>query len=52
LWEKLPEAEKKQRCGWLKDKYGVPWQIVPSVLGEMLHHSEIKKGHAGNAPSG
>jgi predicted 3-demethylubiquinone-9 3-methyltransferase (glyoxalase superfamily) len=36
LWEKLSEGGEKQRCGWLKDKYGVSWQIVPAVLGEML----------------
>jgi len=36
LWEKLSEGGEKQRCGWLKDKYGVSWQIVPTVLGQML----------------
>jgi predicted 3-demethylubiquinone-9 3-methyltransferase (glyoxalase superfamily) len=36
LWEKLSESREKQRCGWLKDKYGLSWQIVPTVLGEML----------------
>jgi len=36
LWEKLSEGRAKQRCGWLKDKYGLSWQIVPSVLGKML----------------
>ena len=36
LWEKLSEGGEKQRCGWLKDKYGLSWQIVPTVLGEML----------------
>ncbi|OCA90505.1 hypothetical protein A8F94_01055 [Bacillus sp. FJAT-27225] len=37
-WEKLSEGgdEKAQVCGWLKDKYGVSWQIVPSSLNEML----------------
>lgn len=37
-WERLSEGgdEKAQQCGWLKDKYGLSWQIVPSVLGEML----------------
>jgi predicted 3-demethylubiquinone-9 3-methyltransferase (glyoxalase superfamily) len=37
LWEKLSEGGEKQRCGWLKDKYGLSWQIIPSVLGKMLH---------------
>jgi predicted 3-demethylubiquinone-9 3-methyltransferase (glyoxalase superfamily) len=36
LWEKLSEGGEKQRCGWLKDKYGLSWQIIPSALGEML----------------
>lgn len=37
-WEKLSEGgdEKSQQCGWLKDRYGVSWQIVPTVLSEML----------------
>jgi predicted 3-demethylubiquinone-9 3-methyltransferase (glyoxalase superfamily) len=37
-WEKLSEGgdEKAQQCGWLKDKYGVSWQIVPDVLGELV----------------
>jgi len=37
-WEKLSEDgdENAQQCGWLKDKYGVSWQIVPVVLAEML----------------
>ncbi|HWY86534.1 MAG TPA: VOC family protein [Gemmataceae bacterium] len=36
LWEKLSEGGMKHRCGWLQDKYGLSWQIIPSVLGEML----------------
>jgi predicted 3-demethylubiquinone-9 3-methyltransferase (glyoxalase superfamily) len=35
-WEKLSEGGEKVQCGWLKDKYGVSWQIVPSILGKML----------------
>src|SRR5574341_2543176 len=44
-WEKLSEAadEKVQQCGWLKDKYGLSWQIVPTVLGEMLQDKDPKK---------
>jgi predicted 3-demethylubiquinone-9 3-methyltransferase (glyoxalase superfamily) len=40
-WEKLSEGgdPKSQQCGWLKDKYGLSWQIVPSVLGELLSDS-------------
>ena len=37
LWERLFAGGEKQRCGWLKDKYGLSWQIVPSVLNELLH---------------
>lgn len=44
-WRKLSEGgdEKAQQCGWLKDKYGVSWQIVPTVLGEMLQDKDPKK---------
>jgi predicted 3-demethylubiquinone-9 3-methyltransferase (glyoxalase superfamily) len=44
-WDKLSEGgdEKAQQCGWLKDKYGVSWQIIPSVLGEMLQDKDPKK---------
>jgi predicted 3-demethylubiquinone-9 3-methyltransferase (glyoxalase superfamily) len=40
LWEKLSEGGKKERCGWLKDKYGLSWQIIPSALGKMLHDKD------------
>jgi predicted 3-demethylubiquinone-9 3-methyltransferase (glyoxalase superfamily) len=36
LWEKLSESGEPGPCGWLKDKYGVSWQIVPTALGELL----------------
>jgi predicted 3-demethylubiquinone-9 3-methyltransferase (glyoxalase superfamily) len=36
LWEKLSAGGEKGQCGWLKDKYGVSWQIVPTVLSELL----------------
>jgi predicted 3-demethylubiquinone-9 3-methyltransferase (glyoxalase superfamily) len=44
-WEKLSEGgdEKAQICGWLKDKYGLSWQIVPSILPKMLKDSDIQK---------
>ena len=44
-WEKLSEGgdEKAQVCGWLKDKYGVSWQIVPIILIEMLKDKDSEK---------
>ena len=44
-WEKLSEGgdEKAQQCGWLKDKYGVSWQVVPKVLPEMLSNPDSEK---------
>jgi predicted 3-demethylubiquinone-9 3-methyltransferase (glyoxalase superfamily) len=43
LWEKLSEGGETEQCGWLKDKYGVSWQIVPNVLGDMLLDKDAKK---------
>ena len=43
LWEKLSEGGKKERCGWLKDKYGLSWQIIPSTLGKMLGDKDPEK---------
>ena len=44
-WEKLTEGgdEKAQQCGWLKDKYGVSWQIVPTILIKMLKDKDSQK---------
>ena len=44
-WERLSESgdEKAQQCGWLKDKYGVSWQVVPTILLEMLNDSNSEK---------
>jgi predicted 3-demethylubiquinone-9 3-methyltransferase (glyoxalase superfamily) len=36
LWAKLSAGGREDRCGWLQDKYGLSWQIVPSILGKML----------------
>jgi predicted 3-demethylubiquinone-9 3-methyltransferase (glyoxalase superfamily) len=43
LWEKLSEGGRKDRCGWLQDKYGLSWQIIPSVLGKLMHDSDPAK---------
>ena len=43
LWEKLSEGGEKGRCGWLKDKYGLSWQIIPFVLGMMLQDKDAEK---------
>jgi predicted 3-demethylubiquinone-9 3-methyltransferase (glyoxalase superfamily) len=43
LWEKLSEGGETNQCGWLRDKYGVSWQIVPIVLGEMLQDKDAEK---------
>ena len=39
-------GRKGQQCGWLKDKYGVSWQIIPSVLGEMLNDKDMVKANS------
>jgi len=36
LWEKLSAGGQKSQCGWLKDKFGLSWQIIPKALGELL----------------
>ena len=44
LWEKLSEdGGEKVQCGWLKDKYGVSWQVVPAILGEMISDPDPAK---------
>ena len=45
FWTKLSAGGKKVQCGWLKDKYGVSWQIVPKILGELLSSSDVEKSH-------
>jgi predicted 3-demethylubiquinone-9 3-methyltransferase (glyoxalase superfamily) len=35
-WEKLSEGGEQVQCGWLKDRFGLSWQVVPTILGEML----------------
>ena len=43
LWDKLSAGGEQQQCGWLRDKYGVTWQIVPSVLGELMSDPDPAK---------
>jgi predicted 3-demethylubiquinone-9 3-methyltransferase (glyoxalase superfamily) len=43
LWEKLSAGGQKNRCGWLRDKYGLSWQIIPTVLGKMLQDKDAGK---------
>jgi predicted 3-demethylubiquinone-9 3-methyltransferase (glyoxalase superfamily) len=43
LWEKLSAGGEKGQCGWLKDKFGLSWQIVPAVLGELLGDKDAEK---------
>jgi predicted 3-demethylubiquinone-9 3-methyltransferase (glyoxalase superfamily) len=43
LWEKLSDGGQRERCGWLKDKYGLSWQVVPSILGKLLQDQDAGK---------
>jgi predicted 3-demethylubiquinone-9 3-methyltransferase (glyoxalase superfamily) len=43
LWAKLSAGGEEGPCGWLKDKYGVSWQIVPTVLDELLQDADAEK---------
>ena len=43
LWSKLTEGGNESRCGWLKDKFGLSWQIIPTVLSDMLYDEDPVK---------
>ena len=46
LWEKLSQGGSQGRCGWLKDKYGLSWQIVPTALGKLMSDPDPQKSQA------
>jgi len=43
FWKKLSEGGEESQCGWLKDKYGLSWQIIPSILVELLQDKDPEK---------
>ena len=43
MWDKLSADGEQGQCGWLKDKFGVSWQIVPNILGELLNDKDTEK---------
>lgn len=43
FWERLSEGGKKSRCGWLQDKFGLWWQVVPTVLNKLMSDSDPEK---------
>src|SRR5437868_4724250 len=46
LWEKLSAGGEKSRCGWVKDKYGLSWQVIPAALGKLMSDPNPAKSHA------
>ncbi len=45
LWDKLSAGGRKDQCGWLQDKYGLSWQIVPTILGKLLGDKDPAKAN-------
>jgi len=43
MWDKLSAGGEKSRCGWLKDKYGLSWQIIPTALGKLMSDPDREK---------
>jgi predicted 3-demethylubiquinone-9 3-methyltransferase (glyoxalase superfamily) len=48
LWDKLKEGGEVERCGWLKDRFGLSWQIVPTLLGKLMSGPDPQKAAAVN----
>jgi len=46
LWDRLAEGGEPQQCGWVKDKFGVSWQIVPTALGDLMQSGNPEKSKA------
>ena len=46
LWEKLSAGGEKSRCGWIKDKYGLSWQVIPAALGMLMSDPNPAKAQA------
>src|SRR6267143_4940286 len=46
LWKQLSPGGREDQCGWLQDKYGLSWQIIPSALGKMLGDKDPKKANS------
>jgi len=42
FWEKLSEGGEKSRCGWLKDKFGLSWQVVPTILMDLVQDETLQ----------
>jgi predicted 3-demethylubiquinone-9 3-methyltransferase (glyoxalase superfamily) len=43
LWQALSADPEAEQCGWLKDKYGVSWQIIPAILGKLMNDPDPEK---------
>jgi predicted 3-demethylubiquinone-9 3-methyltransferase (glyoxalase superfamily) len=46
LWAKLTEGGQESQCGWLTDKFGVSWQIVPTMFGKLMQQGDAKKSES------